>query len=403
MGGRWLWDFLNGYLILRLYGQRVADLINWATRENIGLWQIRYLKDGAVQMKIRKQDFWQLWPHIRQTQTKMRLERKVGFPFIVRNVWRRKAFLFGAFCFVMSLYVLTSLVWSVDIEGTNRLSPQTVREVARQVGIYPGQWRGRLADTDLLQHQMLDKIPELSWVGVRIQGTHVQIQVVEKVPGWKSVAEGPQHIVARKAGTIREIFVYQGKAVVSRGQFVRPGEVLISGALGDGSTHVTAKGKVEADVWYTSNVVVPRVAKRLVLTGQEVKREYIKIGSFSIKVWGYGKPPFSYYHERDEEQPITLGSIPLPFSLRHVTLQEEKVEELVYTPEEARKKALALAQADVATKMSKDGRVYAQKILQEKFEHDKLYVRVWTDVIEDIGKAQGYQPLPSHDTDKLTQ
>jgi similar to stage IV sporulation protein len=402
MLGRWLWDFIKGYIIVQIYGNRIPEIINQATRENILLWEIRYHKDGSVMFKMRRQDFWQLLPHIRRTRTKVRFGRRIGLPFYIKRATHRKTFLIGAGLFAVSLYFLTSIVWNVEIEGTDKLSPETIRAAAKQAGIYRGQWLGRLPDTDILQAELLDKVPELSWVGVSIHGTKVHIQVVEKVPGIKPESNNPQNIVATKKGTIRDIFVSKGKATVTRGQLVNPGDMLISGSLGGGTVHVAAKGKVEADVWYTSEVTIPLSTKRMVYTGEHVNKDYLVLGSFPIQIWGYGKPPYPAYNASEDDRTFTIGSFTFPIKWRKVDIKEVHEELVTLTREEARQKALETARADVGTKMGKDGRVIAQKILQEKLEHGKLYVKVWTDVVEDIGKPQTYQQTPAEQSQDQT-
>jgi similar to stage IV sporulation protein len=307
----------------------------------------------------------------------------------MQRAWKRKSFLAGLVIFMGLLYSLTSIVWTIEVEGTKNLSPETIVAAADSVGIHKGSWIGRLPDTDLLQAEMLDKVPELSWVGVRIQGTKVSIQVVEKVPPTVHTPGAPQHVIASKKAIIDKVLVEKGVPAVQKGQMVNPGDVLISGTLANGN-NVQAKGKVEATVWYGTDLQIPLEHLRKQYTGPSFKKHYLVVGSFPIQVWGYGQNPYQSYEEHAVDREFHIGSFTLPIRFRTAVVKETKEEKIILTEDEARQEALQRAGADVAAKIGESGRVIDQKILHQRSEHGNLYVKVLNIVKEDIGKPQPF-------------
>lgn len=401
MLGRWLLDFWRGYVVVQLRGPQVPELVNLATGAGIELWEISRTKNGAYRMKMHRDDVRRLVTLLRQTGTKIRFERKLGVPFLAWRAWRRKFFLAGALAFLIALNVSTSLIWNVEVVGDlKRVSPETVEEAAAQIGLHRGAWLGKLPDADILQNQLLDKVPELSWVGVQTQGTKISIQVVEKIEGTKPAPTDPQHIVATKQGTIREIYPHKGIKAVKRGDFVQPGQVLISGTLGDGATNVHATGQVKAAVWYKSTVSVPLQAEHKSYTGNAVEKQFLTFWGYPVQIWGYGQIPFTQMEEHPEDEVLEIGGFVFPIQYRHTVYREVEIEKVKLTEAEAVQRGLELARADVAGKMGKNGMVETQKVLQKEMKDGKLEIQVLNVVVEDIGQPQAFTPAPPIDPNK---
>lgn len=390
MLSRWLYDYYKGYVTVTIRGERLPLLINLANEEGLWIRDIVYRSNGSVQMTMLRSDVRRLIPLLRQTKSKIHFGKRTGLPFLWRRAWARKFFLAGSLFFLALLYTLTSVIWNVQVEGTKNLSPETVLSAAEAVGIHKGAWIGRLPDNKVLQAEILDKVPELSWAGVSIQGTSVMIQVVEKIPPIHPQPTAPQHIVAKKKGIIDKILVNKGISMVKKGQLVNPGEILISGSLGENGPVVRANGVVEAEVWYTSDLQVPFQQIRKQYTGESYQKNYLMIGDFPIQIWGYRQNPFPSFAELAVDRLFHIGSWTLPFKLRHVDVKETIEEQLTLNEEEAKNEALIIAQADIRSKIGEHGRIVSQKILQQRIEHGKLYTKVLSIVIEDIGKPQPF-------------
>lgn len=398
MLGRWLLDFWHGYVVVSLRGERVPELINHATQQGIVLWEIHQTRHGHFQLKMKREDVKRLRTILKQTGVRIHLERKYGIPFLAWRAWRRKFFLAGAAVFLIALYAFTSVIWNVEVSGDlHRLSPETIEQAAADIGLHQGTWIGKLPDTDILQNQLLDKVPELAWVGVQIQGTKVHIQAVEKVPGVKPPDTTPQNIVAAKKGTIVEILPYKGNRAVVRNQLVQPGQVLISGTLSDGKTSVHADGQVLAKVYYKTTLSIPLTSTRKEFTGNDVEKQFLTFWGHPVQIWGYGQLPYQKYEELPEDKMLKIGSFVFPIQYRDTTYREVKEEQVTLTEQEAVDKAMELARADVATRMGKDGKIDSQKPLQKEIKDGKLEIQILNIVVEDIGQPQPFTPAPPPD------
>ncbi|BCJ86222.1 sporulation protein YqfD [Effusibacillus dendaii] len=390
MLSRFLIDFYEGYVVVNVTGNRLPSLVNLANQEGLWIRDIVYRANGSIQMTILRSDIRRLIPLLRQTNSKIHFGKRTGLPFLWQRAWRRKMFLAGAVLFLGLLYTLTSLVWSVEVEGTKKISPETVLAAADSIGIHRGTWIAKLPEKEVLREQIMDKVPELSWVGVSIQGTHVRIRVVEKIPAVKPLPSNPQNIIAMKKGIIERVLVQKGIPTVQKGQLVNPGDLVISGSLGDGKTSVHAQGVVEARIWYTTQLTIPLNQVRKRYTGEQYAKEYLVFGSLPVQVWGYRTNTFSTFEEQADDQELRIGSYKLPVTWRHVNVKETAEDRITLTADEAKKEALTRSSADVAAKIGETGRIVSQKVLHERIERGNLYIKVLTEAIEDIGKSQPF-------------
>lgn len=400
MLGRWFVDFWKGTVVVTMRGDRVPELLNAATGQGIPIWEISRLKNGDYRMLINRHDIHRLRPLMRRSQIKLRLGRKIGVPFLLWRAWRRKFFLAGALTFLVSLYMLSSVIWSVEVEGAEkRLSPESVEQAAAEIGIKRWAWIGHLPDTDELQSKLQDKLPQITFAGVQIQGTKVKIQVVEKVEGVTPQPTAPQHIVATKKGTVRDYAVHRGKITVARGELVQPGQVLISGSLAEGKSSVHATGEVWAAVYYPSKVVMPLTTTRKELTGETVEKQFLTFWGKPIQIWGYGKIPYAEFEEEAEDKVLKIRDFVFPIQYRHTVYREVEIEKMTWTEQQATEQAKELAKADALSKAGPDAKVEEQILLRSQTKDGKLEVEIVNRVLENISKPVPFTPGPPADPD----
>ncbi|MBX6395285.1 MAG: sporulation protein YqfD, partial [Alicyclobacillaceae bacterium] len=291
--------------------------------------------------------------------------------------------------FIVGLYVLSSLIWTVDVVGTRDLEPEFVLEKAKEVGLYPGAWRPAGSEIDRLQGKLLQLLPNVGWVGLHMAGTRITIEVMEQVKPKERDGSpaGPQQVVAAKRGVVESVLARRGVIRVHRGQTVAPGALLISGQMPDG-TLVAAEGAVNAHVWYTSEITVPLRGKQLGLTGEKQSRQYLTFGTLAIPIWGKAHIPFASYEVREINVPLTVGGRTWPVGWRQVEFWEATGREWEIARDDAVRRGLEAVKADLLSRAKPGSRVEEQKVLHQEWKNGNLYMTVWTDVLEDIGVAQ---------------
>lgn len=386
---QWI-KWFNGYLVIILKGKRIERLINLAIQKKMQIWNIARYDQERGKLAIRLEDFFELKPLLKETGCRVRIMSKHGLPFFFKKIKERYAFFAGFVLFITMLFLLSRVIWSIEVVGTEKISKQAVLMEAKELGIEQGKFSFMLDDPDKIQDQLMKKIPEASWIGFQMRGTTAQIRVVEKVIPDPKKAVGPRHLVAKKAAVIANIFAEQGKPVVRPDDFVRKGDVLVSGFIGkeDAPLAVAAKGTVEGEVWYETEVAIPMTQKQVVYTGEKHRNLYIILGNYRLKIWGFGEYSFQE-HETKEDQWLFHWRDwhwPLGWKIEDLLETEQKVNKInLY---EAQELAKQNARQVILSKIDHGGYIKEEKVLHQRQENDKVYIKMHVISIEDIAIEQ---------------
>lgn len=384
-----LW--LAGSLRVLLIGEACASVVRALHKSSIPLYDVQ-VAGARCSLRIALPHFSQLYRECRRHRVKIRFLERWGLPFLARSLRRRKFFVAGAGIFVLLLIASTSMVWQVNVTGTNPDQTQVVIAAARESGLYRGAWKRSLADVNQIQRELLAKLPNAIWVGVRVAGVKAQIEVVEKIPGVTKQGEQPHNIVVTKPGVIRQVIAERGTALVRPGQTVGRGQIAISGSLGDGSKLVAAQGQVLAEVWYKSTIEVPLTVQPVGLTGASVTREYLAAGNLHLRVWGWSEPKYVDVVARESETDWHIGRWRLPIQWQQVTLEQAVPKVWKRSEAQAEQVALEMARVDVGRKAGKSGVVLGQTVLHRQVSRGNLYETVMTRTEEDIGAPAPITP-----------
>ncbi|MDO7905457.1 sporulation protein YqfD [Paenibacillus sp. JX-17] len=377
---------VRGSVVIVVTGGRVEELMNLLAAEHIVIWNVRALAAQKAEMQVLLSDFFRLRPLLRRTGCRMKVSQRNGLPFVWLRLRKRSFFTAGILIFFVTLYFLSSMVWDVKVEGNSRLTTDEVLRAARAEGIYPFQWEGRLAPQDKLAKQLALRLPGVSWIGVSKEGTTVKIEIVEAKEPQKAELLNPRHLISTADAVVTHIYAEQGRPVVAQNMRVKKGAILISGTLGDeeNSQTVVAKGEVKGLVWHEYNLEVPLTHRTQVYTGESKEKLYLVLGSRAIQLWGYGKDPYESSKVVTELDPLTWRSYKLPVGWMTEKVMENSTLEEKLTPQQAKNEALAAAHSDILAKNGKGTKIMSQKILHEKTENGKVYMKVLFEVEQNI-------------------
>ncbi|MEK3738067.1 sporulation protein YqfD [Paenibacillus odorifer] len=378
---------LRGFVTLHVTGPQVERFINFISEAGIMIWDVRPAEGGAS-LKLLLDDFYVLRPILKKTGCRMHVTGRSGLPFLMARLWKRKFFGIGILMFGITLFMLSTMVWSIRVEGNEKIASEDILAAARQEGVYPFQWIWRLEEPDKLSKGLLAHLPGVSWIGLQRTGTSIKIQVVEaKQPDIKPLLS-QRHLISRTDAVVTEIYAEQGRPVVARNSRVKKGDILISGALGDEENveYVVAKGEVKGLVWHEYNIEVPLKTTNSTYTGERKDRTYLMLGKWAIQLWGYGKSAFENSKTLTEHDPLSWRSIELPLGL--MTEKEMEINETkdTITPEAGVARGIERAKNDILARYGVDSVIKSQKVLHEKKENGKVYMKVIFEVEEKISE-----------------
>lgn len=406
-----LGSFFVGYVTLIVKGAGLEKFVNMAVSRGIYLWDIVWLDQRKIRLRARISAVRALRHIGRRTGCRFHIEAKSGLPFAAARFRKRQMMVLGAGVCLLGLYLLSSFVWFVRVEGNKQVSKEEILKSAEIAGLQMGTFKRRV-DTDRISRLVLTDLPRLSWVGVEITGTKAIIRVAEKTVK-KPVDTAPAHVVAVKTGLIKEILVLEGQPVVQEGDTVNAGEILISGIVRpvlppeeqkdedhDGRPdpppepakprYVRAQGMVRARIWYEGYGESPIVSAGLRKTGRQARAVSIKILDKEIFLKGGSKDPFQDFERvrRVKRMPV-WRNIRIPVEI----ITTEYYETRTFRENLGHGKALVAARntarAQIRKQMPKGAKILVETV-EEINTRDRNLVRVkiLTETLEEIGAVK---------------
>ncbi|PTX64865.1 hypothetical protein C8P63_10183 [Melghirimyces profundicolus] len=387
---------IRGSLRIELSGSELTRFINEAMAAGLEISRIVRISEERIRLTIPVPDYLRLKPLLKRTGTRSRILRKKGLPFWLLRLRRRQFFLWGILLFFLFLFSLTSVVWSVEVEGNETVPDKEIIRLLKQEGVFIGQLKHRIPDNEEVQYHLQTKLPQVSWVGFRMEGTRAIITLVEKKrvdEREKKEEDGPINLVAKRGAMIYDLRVERGRSVVNVNDVVKKGDLLVSGWYGNPETSdkgklVGAKGKVFGEVWYESNVTVPLKQKRKVYTGNRETAWYPYLASKVVRIPYLFPESYQQYETIQKIHAIKIRHWELPFGW----VEEERLEMKWVSRKLSVKQAVALgkerAREDLLMKMGDDGRILGEKVLHPHVDNDKVVMKIHFDAVENIAAKQ---------------
>lgn len=299
-----LWQFFNGTTKLKITGTTPERFINLCLINKISLWDIKRIGEKTLIVHTNVKDVKKLRPLLRKSFCRMHILKKYGLPFLWIKAFRRKAFLVGGSIFCLTLYIMSTFIWTVDIfapKPLKNISKQVLLDRARAYGLKPGVSK-ILLDPELLKPMLLKDFPNASWIGIDISGTKAIITIYERIEKPKEESSAPADLIAEKDAVVEDIFVIEGTPLVTKGLTVEKGDTLISAKVyppvvegqetpSGEMKYVRAKGIVRARTWYEARARVLLKEKYFYKSGNSSYGLTVKFPDGTIKNWSMKKFP----------------------------------------------------------------------------------------------------------------
>lgn len=281
------------------------------------------------------------------------------------KVLRRKIFVLGIGVFLAIIIYMLNIIWRIDVVGNKNVDSNKIYEVAKKAGLKEGVLKYKLNLRDI-EDSILNDINELSIVTIRLEGIKAKIEVVErKMPPQIKSLDKPVNLIALKDGIILKISAYMGIPVVKEGDYVKKGELLISGTINDGQNNpvkfVHAFGEVVARTWYESVKEVNINYKYEERTGKTAKKIYYNCFDKIIYLQN-DNISFEKYDKIIEKKPMKLKGISLPIEMITEYYFEKEDKYKILTYDEAAKIAVNEAENEVKRFLPKDIKIVDKKI-----------------------------------------
>ena len=289
-------------------------------------------------------------------------------------------------CLIIGLVlikVLSSIVFDIDIEHPKSEIRELVLADLEEFGISKYHFKVSYDEKEKIIKKILHKETDrLEWLEIDSIGTKYVVKVEERIKNDPKIDNTFQHIVAKKDAMILQIQASSGEIKVSKNDYVKKGDILISGFITKDEEikkKVKAVGTVYGEVWYQAEITLPKVYKEIKYTKNSKKRFQVKFLSHDFLLFDF--KPYKTY----ESSNITLlENRLLPISFNYSKVKETKEITKRYTGTKGEKEALKLAEKNLKKKLSVNDSIISKKVLKKTEKDSKIIVDIFFKVKEDI-------------------
>ena len=317
-----------------IFGYRKIEFLS-ENAEKIATLLLRYgicakFKEGFF--LIRERDFLRAKKEL--SYLAANISEVSGFGVMLKRAIRAKGAIAAILLVSLVFLIFGGVVWDVRFSSDGTVTNSSVSSQLRSLGFGIGT-RWSTVDTSDIENKLLLSSDDISWISINRRGSVAYVEVIGKSKVDKpSENNGYTNVVASCDCVIEEISVSSGYAVVSVGDTVSKGDLLISGILpaesGGGYCH--AQGVVKGRLSANLSVSVDRNEVKKELISNSISEVSLQIFDFSVNIFKrYGKVDNSCDIIKDIEELIVFGKYRLPISITKTYAAEYEEHNEYYT------------------------------------------------------------------------
>lgn len=280
--------WLTGTVELEIVSADINRVINTLMDNGVSLSKVNWLDELSVQISVLKKDYDKIEKLSKEFQCDIKHIKTAGLSVFLSNALKRPVLAAGLLAFLLLSIWLPKRILFIQVNGNSLVSSKEIIEHAESCGLTFGTVRRQIR-SEQIKNNLLERLPQLQWVGINTAGCVATINVKERTEQTEQqVKEAePSSIVAAKDGVIRSVTAQRGAVCCQVGQAVTKGDTLISGYTDCGSAivYTRAEGEVFADTNTILEVVTlhPNVSRSKMLHTET--RYSIIIGKNLIKLY----------------------------------------------------------------------------------------------------------------------
>ncbi len=317
---------------------------------------------------------------------KTKIIKYYGKRFITNYIKSNKYMLISLFISFLVLKLLTSTIFDITINTNDEKLYNLINESLKENDIALYKKKKSFNELNKIKNKILkDNEEDLEWIEINEKGCSYNIEVTKRVKNKDNKSDNtPKDIIASKDGLIKYIASTSGVKLKDVNDYVKKGEVLITGNIIKGEdtliTQVEAKGEVYAEVWYIVNITIPFNYVEYVETGKTINHYYLDI--FNKKFTLTGKYDSNNTMNTKE---LVLDKPYLFFKLYKETKKEYKYKEFKIDENIAYEESLKRSENKIKNKLKDNEYIISKKVLKKEVFRSKMNMEVFFKVYENIG------------------
>ncbi len=315
---------------------------------------------------------------------KTKIVKYYGKRNIKNIIINNKYLLISFFISLCVLYLLTNTIFKIEINTTDEVVKTRILESLNNNGISLYKKKKSFKDLAKIKEKILNENEDiLEWIEIKNKGCIYKIELTKRVINKDTNDNNsPSSIIAEKDGLIKHITVSSGVKMKEINEYVKKGDILISGNVVKNNeliTQISSDGEVYAETWYYVNITVPFNYIEYEPTNKIVNHYYLDIFGHEFTLIG------KYDSNKTlNTKKLILDKPYLFFKLYKEEKQVYNYKEYNINEDEAYKKAIESSEKQILKRLDKDEYIISKKVLKKEVNSSKIYLEVFFKVYENI-------------------
>ena len=282
-------NYFEGVVVLCIEGRKIERFLSYLYKLKIDIIDTNVIDRKKVIIKIYNSDL----EKVMNMKTTYNIE-KTGYEGKLKLLSGIKKHLFLVISLIIGyalLLYLSNVIFEVEVIHSNANIRDLMIAELEERDISKWKFKKNHKGIERIKKEILDEHKErLEWIEIENVGTKYIVKVVERKMKSEEKNYTYQDIVSSKSAIIMKMEVFEGEIVKRKNDFVKKGDVIISGRIMKGnevSKIVKASGQIYGEVWYNIKVEHPIIYQSKTLTGNEKKIYQIQFLNFGISLFDF--------------------------------------------------------------------------------------------------------------------
>lgn len=376
----YIYKFLISKVTLKITGNNKERIIRRIKSNNIEILNLKYIKDGIIVL-IYKKDYDKLISI--KTIYEIEVINYNGLYKFRNNILDNKFIIISILVCLIALYVVTNLIFNIDIITNDNNMKLKIEEALNNNGISKYKLKKSYNELQKIKNNILSKYrDEIEWIEIEIIGTRYIVRYEPRIKSDLYKETKYRNIIASKDAIIKDMYVNNGQIIKSKNTYVKKGETIVSGYiyLNDSvKDTVRSEGTIYGECWYNVVITYPFKYYEEKETGNKNNVIVIKFLNKEIELFNFSK----YKNKRVKNYTLIKNSI-LPIKLIYQKQKQLDIINENNTEKQVIEKAIKYSNKKIEEKLSADEYINDYKILNKEVFSDSIKLNIFYSVIENI-------------------
>lgn len=274
----------------------------------------------------------------------------------------------------------SGIVLTIEIQGNFSVSDSVILAALDELDIRQGSF---LSDINFhyCEDELRLMVDGISWAAIRHTGNRVVVEVTEIVEKPEMLQERmPCNVVAGKTAQITGTVVRDGMLMRIVGDYVRAGDLLISGVVEDTTGHITkhhAMGDITGIYEEVAVFTAECETEQYIPTGETADERYLKLFNLKIPLF-IGRNDYGSTVSEQTERQLTLFGKKLPIWLIKDSVSETELSVITHTDEELERLLMDKIYLYEKNFIDNEAELLSREIKSEKKENSLTYTVTYT-------------------------